>query len=129
MELLTVKKEPTRGKLYILYMWVGEGDEMVVKIGVTTKPEVVDRVLEIIRSYYFAYRVCPKIYAKRFKTVGNVFAKEKQLHKYFEEYKYEFDKPFSGKTEFFKGIDEEELLDAYDRCVKGTLDEAGTEEQ
>jgi hypothetical protein len=128
MGLLTVKKEPTKGKLYILYMWVGEEEELMVKIGVTTKPEVVDRVLEIIRSYYFAYRVCPKVYPKRFKTVDNVYAKERQLHKYFEEYKYEFDKPFSGKTEFFKGIDEEELLDVYDRCIKGTLDEVQEEE-
>ena len=128
MGLLTVKKEPTRGKLYILYMWVSDEDEMVVKIGVTTKPEVVDRVLEIIRSYYFAYRICPKVYPKRFKTVDSVYAKEKQLHKYFEEYNYKFDKPFSGCTEIFKGIDEEELLDAYDRCVEGTLDETGTEE-
>jgi hypothetical protein len=128
MGLLTVKKEPTKGKLYILYMWVGEEEELMVKIGVTTKPEVVDRVLEIIRSYYFAYRVCPKVYPKRFKTVDNVYVKERQLHKYFEEYNYKFDKPYSGCTEVFKGIDEEELLDVYDRCIKGTLDEVQEKE-
>ena len=129
MGLLTVKKRPAKGKLYVLYVWPEVEDWYVVKIGVTcSKEETVDRVLEIVRSYYFQYRVIPRVYIKRFREVDDVYAKEKQLHEYFEGYKYEFDKPFSGKTEFFKGIDEEELLDAYDRCVKGTLDEVEDKE-
>jgi len=44
---------------------------------------------------------------------------EAALHEYFEEYSWEPDKAFSGSTEFFKGVEEDELVRVYELALKG----------
>ena len=104
------------GLLYVLYLWHEE--QLVVKIGVTSR-RIEERVVEILTSYYHRYRVFPKLYPKRFRNTENVYGKEAMLHRYFAEKKHEFDKVFSGSTEFFIGIDEDELLRVYEDVMDG----------
>ena len=104
------------GIVYLLYMWVE--DEMVVKIGVTSR-RIEDRVIEILTSYFYMYRLFPKLYPKRYRQARNVYVKEAMLHKYFSKYKYRFSKKFSGSTEYFKIDDEKELLRVYEDCMNG----------
>ena len=121
--MVTIKLKASRsieaqddGVLYILYMW--HEDSLVVKVGVT-KRDVTDRVVEILLSYFHKYRVFPKLYPKRFRQTDRVYKKEAMMHKYFEDKAYKFDKPFSGSTEYFVGIEEDELLIVYEDCLRG----------
>jgi len=105
------------GILYLLYVWIGE--RKVVKIGVTKRKSVVDRVVEITSSYYSKYRVFPRVYPKRHRKVEGVYKKEAALHRYFKEYVYSPEMKFSGSTEFFEGMNEGLLLKVYSDCVDG----------
>lgn len=104
------------GIVYILQMWLDE--EMVVKIGVTGR-RIEERVVEILVSYYHQYRVFPKLYPKRFRKTDRPMEKEQALHRYFADKKYRFGKKFSGSSEYFAGIDENELLRVYEDCMNG----------
>lgn len=104
------------GLLYVLYLWHEE--QLIVKVGVTSR-KIEERVVEILTSYYHKYRVFPKLYPKRFRNTTEVYNKEAMMHKYFIDKKHEFDKVFSGSTEFFFGIDEEELLTVYEDAMNG----------
>ena len=105
------------GILYLLYVQ-HEGCKLV-KIGITKRPTVVDRVLEIIAGYYKSYRIFPEVYPKRHKRTTMVFKKEAILHEYYRSSKVEFDKHFGGCTEFFRIDDEERLLEVYQRVLDG----------
>lgn len=104
------------GLLYVLYLWID--DIVVYKVGVTSRL-VQDRVVEILTSYWIKYRIFPKLYPKRYRHTEAVYTKEAMMHKYFDKYRHKFDKEFSGCTEFFVGVDEDELLAVYDDVMKG----------
>ena len=105
-----------KGILYILLVRLEDKD--LVKIGITTRPKIEDRVVEILTSIFKKYRNFPYCYPKRFKKTDNLLDKEARLHKYFEDYKYTTEHSFSGHTEFFD-IELDTVVDAYERLLKG----------
>lgn len=107
------------GLLYILEMQI-EG-EKVFKVGVT-KRKVYDRVAEIVLSYYHKYRYFPYVRPRRFRKTDDVYAKEAKMHRALKEFRFTSDKQFSGNTELFSGIDEQLLLDIYDRALEDRLE-------
>lgn len=111
------KEVKDEGILYILYLWIDDVS-VVTKIGVTSR-KIEERVVEILTSYYHQHRMFPKLYPKRFRKTERVYEKEAMMHKYFENKQHQFEKMFSGSTEFFKDIDEEELLKVYEDCLNG----------
>ena len=104
------------GILYILLIKLEDKD--LVKIGITTRPKIEDRVVEILTSIFQKYRRFPYCYPKRFKKTSDPLDKETRLHKYFEDYKYTTEYPFSGHTEFFD-IELDIVVDAYDKLLRG----------
>ena len=96
----TSKVAKDKGILYILSICLE--DEDIVKVGVTCRNRVEDRIEEILRSIFKVYRYYPYCYPKRFRTVDNVYEKEARLHKQLEDYKYSVNKAINGYTEFFK---------------------------
>ncbi len=106
------------GKLYIIKTKFREEDDWVYKIGVTTKEQPIDRLLEILRSHFVINRYIPECTIKRFKTVTRVYNKETKMHRYFKEDQYIPEKKFQGSTEFFK-VEEELLLQVYKDCTEG----------
>lgn len=114
---LTINKSQVvkAGILYLLHIKLEDKD--LVKVGVTCRDKIEDRVEEILRAIFVKYRYYPFCYPKRFRRVESVYDKEAQLHKLLEEYKYKTGYKFSGCTEFFDiPLDEavakyEELLD------------------
>ena len=105
-----------KGILYILLVHLEDKD--LVKIGITTRPKIEDRVVEILTSIFQQYRRFPYCYPKRFKKTDKILDKEARLHKYFEDYKYTTEHSFSGHTEFFD-IELDIVVDAYERLLKG----------
>lgn len=114
MAFMKVKKDTDAGILYILIMKID--DMTVYKVGVT-KRKVEERVCEILTSFFITYRFFPYCYPKRFKTVDAVYNKEAEMHRLLKEYSHSFDKPFSGSTEFFTGLELEELLKIYEGVI------------
>lgn len=103
------------GILYVLLFRLE--DKELVKIGVTSREGIEDRVSEILVSIFKKYREFPYCRPKRFRRTEKVFEKERFLHKYFENRRYTTAKKFNGCTEFFEApLDEvvkvyEDLLD------------------
>lgn len=93
-------------------------NKVVYKIGMTTNPRATDRLMEIVRSYYNKYRETPIAKILRYRSCDNVFQVEAMLHRYFSDYQSEFEHKFDGCTECFD-IDEETVLDIYDRAREG----------
>ena len=107
------------GILYVLVFILDDGTE-VYKIGVTSR-DVQYRVCEILSSFWSKYRYFPYCRPKKFSSMDDVYAKEAMMHKYFDEYRYEPEHKFSGSTEFFKGVELDEVIRVY-KLVKDGVD-------
>lgn len=105
------------GILYILY--IDLEDKQLQKIGVTRRLRIEERVSEILCSIFTPYRVFPRCYPKRFSRTTDIFEKESMLHRYFSSCRYVPASSFSGSTEVFTGIDEDHLLEMYERVLLG----------
>ena len=118
MNLVVDKEAITKkGMLYVLRISM-EGKELV-KVGVTCRDKVEDRICEILVSVWKRYRVFPELYVKRYRVVDNVYGKEARLHKELDEYRYKTLHKFSGSTEMFD-VSMDVVVEAYERL----LDEA-----
>ncbi len=71
-------------------------------------------MLSVLESFFDKFRYIPHCKIRRDKVTIAPFAMESHLHKILEDYRYIFDKKFSGYTEFFTDIDEEVLLEYID---------------
>ena len=107
--------KPSSGILYVLEIELE--DITLVKIGVTCRRKVEERVTEILTSIWKRYRYYPKTYVARYKKVNDPYGKEKLLHEYFADNLYVTKHPFSGHTEFFT-IEVDKVKEVYDRLVK-----------
>lgn len=102
------------GILYILRIRLEDKD--LVKVGVTCRDKVEDRVCEILTSVWKKYRIFPETYVKRFKVVTDVYSKESKMHKLLEEYSYTTEHRFSGSTEMFD-VHLDVVVDCYDKVM------------
>ena len=118
-KLLTVSKanvDESEGIVYLLVIWLDDGTE-VYKIGVT-KRDIQDRVCEILTSYWTQYRVFPKCYPKRYRKTNCIYEKEAAIHKELAEYQWVPEKPFSGSTEFFTGVELAKVVEIYESILQ-----------
>ena len=103
------------GIVYVLEITLDTGP--VVKIGMTNRKVVDDRVMEILSAMNKKYRYYPRCYVARFTTVNNPLAMEQELHKHFKEYSIELEHSFGGSSEFFQ-VDVKLVKEIYDEMVK-----------
>ncbi len=71
-------------------------------------------MLSVLESFFDKFRYIPHCKIRRDKVTVAPFTMESHLHKLLEEYRYKFDKKFSGYSEFFSDINEETLLEYID---------------
>ena len=112
------------GWVYIMKFTLREHSKPVYKIGITRKSgeirQPVDRMLQILRSYYTHYRYIPECTVKRFREVANCFTIETRLHRHFRELRYvPKGKSFDGSTEMFTGFAEAYLLEMFAKAING----------
>jgi len=107
-------KTTNENVVYIMKFVLEDGSTLY-KIGVTHYKREVERMLEILKSFFVKYRYTPMCKLMRFKRFTNAYSTEKILHQDLANYKFTFDKPFSGSTEFFTGLDEVDLIAKYDK--------------
>lgn len=102
------------GIVYLLQLRLDGKD--LVKIGVTNRKRVEDRVCEILTAVWKKYRIFPECYVKRYRTADDSFRVEAYLHDSFKEFQYEPIHSFGGSTEFFD-IDIVDVVTVYDELI------------
>ena len=107
------------GRVYLMRFQLPGDDEFCYKVGVSSGVSSKKRLISIIDSIYDAYRHTCDGYIKRDREVSEPYSVETELHHYFKEYSWKPDKVFSGFTEFFKGVDEDELVRVYELAISG----------
>ena len=112
-----VRKESEENveRLYVLEMVVD--DKVVYKVGKSSGHSSKQRMLQIIGSYFDAYRVTPVVKIVKDKVCTDVFKKETKCHQELTEYKFRAEKVFSGCQELFD-IDKEVVLEVYKRILE-----------
>ena len=101
------------GRIYILRVKLKDG-EIIHKVGMTnTTNRSVDRMMEILRSFFNTYRYIPQTQLIRDRKFKIPFIVEKYIHNILLDYRHKFDKKFSGSTEFFD-INEDVFLEWFD---------------
>ena len=104
-------------RLYILKVRLYDDNKFIYKIGKSSETRSVDRMMEVMRSFFMVHRYTPYVVLKRDRPIENAFELEAKLHRHFKEYKYYFDKPFDGCQEFFAIPREDQLLKIYDEML------------
>ncbi len=114
MAFMKVSGDPDKEKCTLYVMkFVLDDKRVVYKVGITCINPV-DRMLQILRSFFMVYRYMPRASIKRFRKVENHFEKETQMHQEFADYRCVFDSVFDGHTECFD-IDGDTILNRYDK--------------
>lgn len=115
MAFFTRKDDTALGRLYVFRLGLRTG-KTVWKVGITNSDRSLDRMMEVLRSFFSVYRYVPETELRRDKALQLPHLVEKHLHNLLKEegLHYPLDSKVSGYTEFFTGIDEKELLDYID---------------
>ena len=103
------------GIVYVLEITLDTGP--IVKIGMSNRDKVDDRVLEILLAMSKKYRYFPRCYVARFTKVDKPLEMEQRLHEHFKEYSVELEHSFPGHTEYFN-VPIELVKEVYDEMVK-----------
>lgn len=101
-----------RGTVYVLE--IKFDDYTLVKIGMTTRQRIEERISEILTEIWKYYRYFPRCYVKRYRKVDTPYLMEQELHDHFKDRRFQFPIEFSGSTEFFK-VDVNEVAEVYDK--------------
>lgn len=112
------------GRVYVLEITLESG-EVIYKIGMTHSPRSADRMMEILRSWFMAYRYVPHTRCMMDYETGVPLLIEKHLHSLLKEWKWVPDKKIDGAQEMFKDIDAREVIAYvkdfdYDLLLQGT---------
>jgi hypothetical protein len=116
---LTVSTKNVKDHVGIVYLLqIRLEEKELVKIGVTSRDKIEDRVCEILTGIWKKYRIFPECYVKRYRKTDRIFEKESYLHRQFREHRYIPEHVFSGSTELFL-VPIEDVVVAYDELLAG----------
>lgn len=102
--------ETTNGRVYLIKLILPNG-YIVHKIGMTHSPRSVDRMMEILRSWFTLYRYVPHAELRLDKETGVPLLLEKHMHEVLKEWKYVPDKKVDGAQEMFMDLNEDIVID------------------
>ena len=114
------KKEYPRkkdGMVYLIKMVLDCG-KVIVKIGITTRRSIVERLAENVIGFFNTYRYIPRTTVKRHSRTPYYTEVEAYLHKVYEKDNHKFSKKFGGSTEYFEIEDIDGLVYGYDEVMK-----------
>ena len=110
------KKEGTKkyatGIVYLIKMELDNGDT-IIKIGVTGRKSVQDRLMENISAFFMCHRYIPRTTLIKHSRTKDYFRAEKLLHRIYKKDKYVFEKQFQGYSEYFQISDVDKLKELY----------------
>lgn len=98
------------GRVYILEITLEDGDK-IYKIGMTHSDRSTDRMMEIMRSWFMAFRYVPHTRCKMDFETGVPLLLEKHIHELLAEWKWVPEKKVDGAQEMFKDIYVQKVID------------------
>ena len=101
------------GRIYVFRLTL-KNNKIIWKVGMTHSDRAIDRMFEVLQSFFQVFRYSPKCELRRDKKVLIPRLVEKHLHELLAELSYKPEKQFDGSTEFFHNLDEDSLLDYLD---------------
>lgn len=97
------------GRLYVIKLTL-PGDFVVYKVGMTNSDRAVNRMMEILRSWFMSYRFVPYAELKLDREVTDPKNIEKLAHKVLNDFRWDPNEKVDGATEMFTGLAELPLL-------------------
>lgn len=118
------KKEYPRKKDAMVYLikMVLDCGKTVVKIGITTRKSIHDRLMENVLAFFMTYRYIPRTSVKKFSRTPYYTEVEAYLHRTYKEKQTVFEKQFQGWTEYFDVEDIDELVATYEMVMANPLE-------
>jgi hypothetical protein len=111
------------GRVYVLRM-ILPGDVVVHKIGMTKTNRSLDRMLELLRSWFTMYRFVPYTELKLDMECGYPLELESHIHRILNHKRFEPTYKVEGRTEMFIDLDEFRVL-SYLKAFNDDLIRAG----
>ena len=102
-------KKKTKGRVYVLRMTL-QDNFVVHKIGMCYTPRSADRMMEILRSWFMAYRYVPETRLRLDHETDDAHGLEQYVHGQLAEFKWVPDEKVDGREEMFTGLDEDEVI-------------------
>lgn len=97
------------GKIYVIRMQLPDG-VIVHKIGMCNSDRSVDRMMELIRSWFMKYRYAPYTELRLDMNTNYPKELERHIHKILKHKQWIPHMKVDGRTEMFHGIDEFRVL-------------------
>ena len=97
------------GRVYVIRATLPD-DTVLYKIGMVNSSRSVDRMMEILRSWFQAYRFVPYTELRLDRECSHPYQLEQFMHKVLARYQWVPSKKVDGGTEMFIGLDERRLL-------------------
>jgi len=102
-------KRLDKGRIYVIRI-VLPGDTVIHKIGMTNSPRAVDRMMEILRSWFMAFRFVPYAELKLDMDCDSPAELEKHIHRVLKSKQFVPNHKVDGGTEMFIGVDERRVI-------------------
>ena len=97
------------GRIYVLRLTLPDG-KIIHKVGMTNSNRSVDRMMELLRSWFTRFRYIPHTVLKLDMECGRPKELEAHIHKVLSHKQFIPHMKVEGRTEMFTGIDEQRLL-------------------
>lgn len=107
------EKPSSVSRIYVFKVTLEDGT-VLHKVGKSSGRSSKVRMLSVLESFFDKFRYIPHCKIRRDKVTVAPFTMESHLHELLSEYRYKFDKKFSGYSEFFSDINEDTLLEYID---------------
>ena len=98
-------KRTDKERVYVIKMVLPD-DSVVHKIGMTNTPRSTDRMMEILRSWFVAYRFVPYAELRLDMECRDAYKLEQYIHRILNANQFIPDKKVDGGTEMFTDINE-----------------------
>lgn len=98
-------KRMDKERVYVIKLVLPD-DTIVHKIGMTNTPRSADRMMEILRSWFMAYRFVPYTELRLDMECRDAYKLEQYIHRILDNNRFEPDLKVDGGTEMFVGINE-----------------------
>jgi hypothetical protein len=98
-------KRTDKERVYVIKIVLPD-DTVIHKIGMTNSPRSADRMMEILRSWFMAYRFVPYTELRLDMECRDAYKLEQYIHKILDKNRFEPDLKVDGGTEMFADINE-----------------------
>lgn len=109
------------GRVYVIKMVLPD-DTVIHKIGMCKSSRSTDRMMEILRSWFMAFRFVPYTELRLDMHTHRPLELEAHIHRILDHKRYRPDYDVSGHTEMFTGINEFRVIQFLKQCKDEEFD-------